>query len=627
MSECGVFMKFLSTRNRCGALTLLLVLGGIITFSSCQNNPETPKTEETRLPVGPLFQDMTSQTGIDFTYHTGEEVMNYAILESLGGGLALIDYDGDGLLDIFLPGGGYYAGPDKKQIKGLPSKLFKNMGHWRFKDVTAETGIDGQPNLYTHGAAVGDYDRDGWPDLLVTGYGRLVLFHNVPDGKGGRKFVDVTQETGLLTGKHFWSTSAAFADFDGDGYPDLYVCQYVNWSWENNPACSGYNAKVKRDVCPPKSFLSVPHALYQNDGKGHFVDVTEKSGIRCRSKDGKASARKAANPAHGSAEGAPVDGQDEDFGKGLGVLVVDVNDDHKPDIYVANDTTRNFLYINRSRPGTIRFEELGMEMGVAKDDFGNDNGSMGTDAGDPFGTGRASIWVANYEGELHALYKNVVQGSRHFFNYATRSSGIAAIGQLFVGFGTGFIDLDNDGWEDIIISNGHVIRHPYPAKLAQEPVLFWNENKGKFREIKILGGPYFQKGHRGRGLALGDLDNDGRLDVVVSHVEEPVAILRNISPSGNHWLGVELLGQGKRDLVGTRLVLEANGQKLTRFIKGGGSYMSASDLRRIFGLGQSSKAGKLTIEWATGEPRVETWDNLVIDSYHRLVQGTGTKQK
>jgi hypothetical protein len=577
------------------------------TPTTVQGEPDPPGSP----PLGPpLFQDMTAHSGIDHTYRNGFEANHYAILESLGGGVALIDYDGDGLLDIFVTGGGYFDGPDKKEIKGYPCKLYKNLGNWKFKDVTAEVGLD-QVLFYSHGAAVADYDRDGWPDLLVTGYGRLALYHNVADPKapGGRRFVEVTKEAGLL-GEHFWSTSAAFADFDGDGYPDLYVCQYVNWSWTNNPTCKGYHPSVPRDVCPPKQFQSRPHALYRNDGKGHFVDVTKEAGIR-------------------------VDRDEKDYGqgKGLGVVVVDVNGDGRPDIYVANDTSGNFLYINRSTPGHFRFDEVGTQWGVAVDDHTTATGSMGADAGDFNGTGWPSLWVTNYENENHGLYRNdghkSGQRDQVVFQFATQEAGIARFGQPYVGFGTGFLDLENRGWEDLFISNGHVIRYPKPTGVQQPPMLLRNDagpEGRRFNDISARGGSYFQAKHCGRGIAIGDLDNDGLPDVVISHLNEPVAVLRNVSPAGNHWLGVELMGHDRRDVVGAKLTLEVGDRKLTRFAKGGCSYLSSNDRRQLFGLGSVEKVGRLTVDWPSGEPRSQHWDNLPIDRYWRLVQGEATPQ-
>src|SRR5262249_1203760 len=233
--------------------------------------------------------------------------------------------------------------------------------------VTKEVGLD-QPLFYSHGAAAADYNNDGWPDLLVTGWGRLALFRNEPDAKGGRRFVEVTREAGLTDDP--WGTSAAWADLDGDDYPDLYVCHYVDWSWVNHPRCAGYSPAFERDVCPPKAFAALPHKLYLNNRDGTFTDVSKEAGLR-------------------------VERSDQEYGKGLGVLLVDVNGDRKPDIYVANDTVDNFLYLNESTPGKLRFQEVGVSAGVARDDNGVPNGSMGVDAADYDGTGRPSIWVTN----------------------------------------------------------------------------------------------------------------------------------------------------------------------------------------------------------------------------------------
>jgi hypothetical protein len=541
-------------------------------------------------PAGPAFYcDMTAESGINHTYHNGQEAGHLAILESLGGGVALIDYDGDGLLDIFVTGGGYYDGPDKKQIKGHPYRLYKNLGNWKFKDVTAEVGLD-KPLFYTHGCTVADYDRDGWPDLLVTGWGRVALFHNEPDGKGGRRFVDVTAKSGLDK-DNLWSTSAGWADFDGDGYPDLFVCHYVDWSFTNHPQCHYHDERLK-DVCPPKSFKALPPKLYRNNRNGTFTDVSEAAGLHTKT----------------ALENS----------KALGVVIVDINDDGRPDIYVADDTTDNLLYINH---GNMRFVEAGLSSGVARDINSQANGSMGTDAGDPDGTGRPSLWCVNYEKENHALYRN---DGNEVFTYATQVAGIAAIGQLYVGFGTGFLDVDNHGWEDIVIANGHVIRHPQGAGLKQYPVLMrnqGNQGKGHFTNMTTRGGSYFETMHMGRGLAIGDLDNDGIPDLVISHLNEPVAILRGMGDKDNHWLGVELARKDNADIVGAKVTVEVDGRTQTRFAKGGGSYLSSGDRRHLFGLGKSERVGRLTVTWPNGDPRSQSWDKVPIDRYHRLIQG------
>ncbi len=576
----------------------LLLVVSLLACWSCGPKPAERGPEEAPDPdlSGPdLFAEVAA-SGIRFSYRNGEEVTppHLAILESLGGGVALIDYDGDGLLDVFIPGGGYFDGPDKKQIKGHPCKLYRNLGGWKFQDVTREVGLDclagGQPWFYTHGAAVADYDRDGWPDLLVTGWGRVALFRNVPDGKAGRRFADVSGPAGLDKGIT-WATSAAFADLDGDGWPDLYVCQYVDWSFANHPSCN-YDGKTP-DVCPPKTFKGLPHKLYRNNAGAGFTDVSDTVGLH-----------------KGGA----------DASKGLGVIAVDLDGDGRPEIYVANDTTDNFLYVNDSQPGKLRLREEGLLAGVARDASGAANGSMGLDAGDYDGSGRPSLWVTNYENELHALYKNESGKDRVCFLHSTAAAGIAAIGQKYVGWGTGFLDVERRGWEDLFIANGHAIRHPYTegSSRRQKPVLLRNRD-GKFKDITPRGGPYFREAHLARGVALGDLDNDGTVDLVISHMNEPVVLLRNVAGEGRHWLGVELVRQGHSDLVGARVVLEAGGRTQTRFAKGGGSYASSGDRRLLFGLGDVGKIDRVTVVWPDG--RRQQWTGLAADRYHRLLQG------
>jgi hypothetical protein len=556
--------------------------------------PAPPGEPAETEPVGPdLFQDATAGSGISFTYRNGEEVQppHLAILESLGGGLAVIDFDKDGLLDLFLTGGGHYGGADKKQILGHPCRLYRNLGGWKFKDVTTEVGLEtlagGTSWFYTHGVAVADYDRDSWPDLLVTGWGRIALFHNEADAKGGRRFVDVSARAGLDQGIT-WTTSAAFADLDGDGWSDLYVCQYVDWSFANHPDCN-YDGKTP-DVCPPKRFKGLPAKLYRNNGGGTFTDVSSTAGL---------------NLGAGS--------------KSLGVVVADVNEDGKPEVYVANDTVANFFYLNKSEKGAIRLNEQGMLTGVALDGGGSPNGSMGVDVGDPEGTGKPAIWVTNYENEFHALYRNVSTADRVHFVFATPSSGIGAIGQKFVGWGTGFGDFDRDGWEDLFIANGHAIRFPTGTTRHQRPVMMQNRGNGKFVDVSRRGGDYFQRQHLSRGAVLADLDNDGRLDVVVAQTNDPVALLRNISADENHWVGVELAGRDHGDVVGARVMLQVGGRTQTRFAKGGGSYASSPDRRFVFGLGKEAKGVKLTVVWPDGTR--QEWADILVDRYHVATQG------
>lgn len=542
-----------------------------------------------------LFRDITSASGINFAYRNGTEAGHLSILESLGGGVALLDFDGDNKLDIFLVGGGFFEG---KEIRGRPCRLYRNLGGNKFEDVSSRLHIDGGLQarsasdgwFYSHGAAVGDYDRDGWPDLLLTGWDRVALFHNEPfdaaDPSKGRQLVDITRKAGLIS--HSWSSSAGWADFDGDGYPDLYVCYYVNWSFANHPRCGR-----PQDICPPKVFDGLPHRLFRNNRDGTFTDVSSEVPLR---------------------PGGP------DASKGLGVLLVDINGDGKPDIYVANDTADSFLYVNRCKPGHFRFEERGLVSGTARDDSGSPNGSMGVDAADYNQTGRPSLLVSNYENELHALYRNDCRGDKIVFQYASAIAHLAVLGRSTVGWGAGFLDLDRDGWDDLFIATGHAIRYPLSSggDPHQRPILLRNEG-GVFANISNQGGPYFRSTHLARGVAFGDLDDDGRIDLVISHLNEPVVLLHNETHTDYHWLGVELIGRDHADVVGAKLILEHDGRTQTHFAKGGGSYVSSSDRRHVFGLGKADKIDHLTVIWPNGER--QQWKNLAIDRYHRLVQG------
>jgi len=569
---------------------IFVLLGWAIIPVACgRREPFPPPSIPTagREDGGPaLFRDITAASGIDFTYRNGAEAGHLSILESLGGGVALLDFDGDGRLDIFLAGGGFFEG---KEIRGRACKLYQNRGDNTFEDVSTRLHLNGDW-FYNHGAAVGDYDRDGWPDLLLTGWDRLALFHNEPvdpsDASKGRQLIDVTRKAGLTA--RAWSSSAGWADFDGDGYPDLYICYYVNWSFANHPRCG-----QPADICPPKVFDGLPHKLFRNNRDGTFTDISNEAPLR---------------------PGGP------DASKGLGVLLVDINDDGKPDIYVANDTADSFLYVNRCMPGHFRFEERGLVSGTARDGGGSPNGSMGVDAADYDHSGRPSLFVSNYENELHALYRNVCRDDKILFQYASRQTGIAALGQSTVGWGTGFFDFDHDGWEDLFVATGHAIRYPPRSggDPRQRPILLHNQS-GVFTDITDQGGPYFRTAHLARGVAFGDLDDDGRIDLVISHLQSPVVLLHNETPTDHHWLGVELIGRDHADVVGAKLILECAGQMQTRFAKGGGSYASSGDRRHVFGLGKAEKIDRLTVIWPNGER--QQWKDLAINRYYQLVQG------
>ncbi len=572
-----------------GALTIAIAVGGFLYWKRAPSDKgeSPPPSGGPVAPVdaasGPIvFLDVTHDSGVQFGYRNGEEANHFSILESLGGGAALFDFDGDGLLDLFVTGGGYFGGADGKEIKGYPCRIYRNLGGCKFQDVTREAGLE-REWWYTHGVAVADFDCDGWPDLLVTGYGRLALFHNESTANG-RRFVDVTDKVGLNDSA--WSTSAGWADLDGDGYPDLYVCHYVDWSFANHPVCRGNARNIERDICNPERFQPLVHALFHNEKGKSFRDVSAKYGFK------------------------PT-------GCGLGVVLADINGDGLPDIYVGNDTNNNFLYYNRR--GSL--EERGALSGAAADETGRADGSMGVDVGDYDGSGRASIFVTNFQNEVHALYANL-GGER--FHHASRASGIAGLSRQLVGFGTAFVDFDNDGWEDLVFVNGHVWRYPVAGTPKQKPVLLQNvdqDGRRFFRDASARGGPFFQTPALGRGLAVGDIDNDGWPDLVVSNTNGTISILCNqpAATNANRWLGIKLVGRNNRDIVGSTVTIEGNTRNWTRFVKGGGSYLSSGDRRLLFGLGPSEQIKRVIVKWSWGE--TEIWDKLEANAYWELREG------
>jgi enediyne biosynthesis protein E4 len=530
------------------------------------------------------FSDVTERAGLSFTYHTGADVERYTLLETLGGGVGLIDFDRDGLLDIWLAGGGTISKEPADKIEAKRSAFFRNLGDWRFEEITDQVGLE-EATFYSHGCAVADYDLDGFDDLLITGYRGLALFHNEADEKGARRFRNVTQDSGL--DPTHWYTSASWADSDGDDDPDLYICRYVKWSLAEEPRCERGG---KRDVCPPEQFDALRHAFYRNDGDGKFTDLSETHLSRSD-------------------------------GRGLGVVIADLNADRRPDFYVANDASFNHLYLNEGNS----LRECAQLAGVAADESGTYDGSMGVDVADYDGSGRPSIWVTNFENEMPALYRNL--GS-DVFAHRSQASGIGALGRRMVGFGTGFLDFDNDGWEDLVAVNGHVYKHSLRAPIQQRAILLRNVDREGLRFFRSEHTPsgYFQRDLVGRGLALGDLNNDGWVDLVASHSDTPVVLLENTAASGDgrHWVGLDLIGARHRNVVGSTVIVETAKRKLTRFVKSGGSYLSSSDPRILIGL-DDEEPRKVTVQWAWGDK--QEWKELARDAYHRLIEGSGAVEQ
>lgn len=524
------------------------------------NAPET-----TAVPVPDTvasFRDRAARSGVSFTYRNGQEAGYFSIVESLGGGVGLLDWDRDGDLDLFLPAGGRFG--DDETIGGRPAGLFLNRGDWSFLDASVQTGTAGETARYSHGAAVGDFDSDGFPDVLVTGFGGVVLWRNLGDGT----FENVTVVSGLTD--TLWSSSAAWGDLDGDGHLDLYVAHYVNWSFKNNPYCPSKETG-KQDICPPRQFRPLPDTLFLSNGDGSFRDASEKSGL----------VQKGAT------------------GKGLGVMMCDIDSDGDLDVYVCNDTVPNFLYRNDGRG---QLEEVAMQSGAAVSETGVPEGSMGVDLGDYNLDGRLDLWVTNYERESIALYRN---DGRGMFRHVSHIAGLTTVGGLFVGWGTSFFDFDLDGDEDVFVSNGHVIRHPSEAPVRQLPLLFENTQGRRFANVAPGAGGYLAKPHMGRGVARGDLDGDGDIDLVICHTNEPVSVLENLTDRrGRHWLGVRLIGtspEGSRDAAGAIVTLRVAGMpNQTRQVKSGTSYASSNGPRLTFGLGDSTKVDLIRIRWPGG---------------------------
>ena len=590
-------------RNNRASLTLgsVTALGLALSIYGCSEetkNVDITKhkkndSERQTQPVLPetlaYFTDVTEQSGVSFTYRNGDEAGHFAILESLGGGVALFDYDNDGDLDLFLPGGGKF-GPEQ-QILGLPPAVFRNEGEFQFTDVTNECGLN-RAGYYSHGVAAADYNEDGFTDLLVTGYGGLLLYRNQGDGT----FVEVADAAALHDPT--WSSSAAWGDVDGDGFLDLYVAHYADWSFENHPFCDGPE-RGQREVCPPKEFRPLPDSFFMNNGEGSFRDVSREIGLVFE---------KTEKSGYGA-------------GKGLGVLSADLDLDGDLDFYVANDTVPNFLYRNN---GAGHLEEFGTFSGTALSDMGVSEGSMGVYLTDYNLDGYPDLWVVNYERESIGVYRNDGKCS---FQPVSQSSGVTAVGSLYVGWGTVFLDVDRDGDEDGFVSNGHVIRYPLNTPLRQLPLLFENtekNNRRRFVNVAPAAGTYLTEQHMGRGVAMGDIDEDGDVDLAVMHTNEPVSLLSNESRDQNHWLSLCLIGTASnRSAIGSRITISSARGEQTRQIIGGASYASTNDLRAFFGVGEDSVVDRVEIHWPSGAVQVLT--DVSVDQVVTVIELPSTE--
>ena len=547
-------------RRWLGAAVIFMMLGATVCLVfSCSRPVDPPAPAAPPAPSGPIFTDRTADTGINHSFRNGQEAGNLAILESLGGGVGLIDFDQDGLLDIFVTGGGFYDGPDKKEIKGHPCRLYKNMGNWKFKDVTAEVGLN-IDWFYTHGCAVADYDNDGFPDIFITAVGQNRLFRNT--GKGS--FVDVTQKAGLARRSAF-STSAMWVDYDRDGLLDLFVCNYVQWSPEHDVFCSpdGKN----KSYCTPEAYRGSTCWLFRNRGDGTFEDVTAKSGIFDTSS------------------------------KSLGVALIDYERNGWPDLIVANDTQPNKLYRNS---GNGTFEEMGVRSGIAFSEDGRARAGMGIDTADFLNAGASGLSITNFDNEMVALYRAAEPGA---FKDIALASGVGPASRNSLGFGCAFLDVDLDGRLDLAVVNGHIdptvrnIRSGY----AQPPHLFLNQGGGRFRDVASEAGTEFAAPKVARGLACGDFDNDGDVDLLITTNQGPALLYRNDVRNGHRSLRLRLTGtKSNRDGIGAVVRVRTPEGAQMQVVKSGSSYLSQSELAVTFGLGARDSAQVVVVEWPSG---------------------------
>jgi hypothetical protein len=568
------------------SLAILSLSANFTWAQSGHNAPSIPppgakSTKCSGRPV-PQLEDVTAASGITFT-HTSDPSKRY-IVESMSGGVVLIDYDRDGWPDIFFTN----APTVDMAIKGKKSLgvLYHNNHDGTFTDVTAKSGL--ATPCFGMGGAVGDYNNDGWPDIYETCLGGNVLYRNNGDGT----FTDVTAKAGVADGR--WSTGASFGDYDGDGYVDLMVVNYVDFHLNDLPGFGSAPFCKYRGIdvqCGPRGLRGAGDSLFHNNGDGTFTDVSKAAGVN-----------------------------DPPGYYGLGAVWADFNNTGRPDIYITNDSTPKYLYKNL---GNGKFQDIGLESGTAVSDDGSEQASMGIALGDYNHTGRPSISVTNFSDENDLLYRNDGDWNFKEDSYA---SGIALPSLPWVKWGTAFIDVDNDGWLDLIAVSGHVYPQvdslPSGGGYREPKLLNLNQRNGTFCDASDEAGPALKERRVSRGLAIGDLFNDGNMDVVVGDIDGAPMLLRNRGISGRHWVSFELTGtKSNRLALNARISIVAGGITQTDEIHSGGSYLSQNDLRVHFGLGSAEKIQSVTIHWPSG--KVETLSNLVADRYYSVLEGQG----
>ncbi len=533
------------------------------------------------------FTDITAKLGVNFRNLASHTSRKY-LVETMGGGVALFDYDNDGRLDLFLVNGAPLADPTAKSTipqKAGPqfwNRLYHQKRDGTFEDVTEKAGLQGWG--YGMGVAVGDYDNDGNADLYVTSYGGNRLYHNNGDGT----FTDVTEKAGVAGGG--WSTGAAWVDLDNDGLLDLIVLRYMEWDFAD--VWCGPHKDQLRSYCNPTLFPPVAPLVYHNDGDGHFTEVSKKLGL--------------AKP-----------------GKGLGVAIADYDRDGRIDVCVANDSMFQFLFRNK---GDGTFEEVGLMAGVSVDGEGGTYAGMGVDFADYDNDGLPDVLITDLGNQAYALYKN--NGDKSF-TYATYTSGLADITRPHSGWGFRFMDFDNDGWKDLLIAQGHDMDNvelSTPNLRYREPAALIRNVGGKFQDLSGTGGSVFGEPWVGRGMALGDIDNDGRLDAVITTNDGAVHILRNETPTQNRWLILNLVGhQSNRDGIGAEVKLTTSRGLQLQTVSTAGSYLSSSDKRVHFGLGSEAVVERVEIRWPSGI--VQTLKDVRGDQILRVDELRSTADK
>ena len=526
------------------------------------------------------FANRQSGSGVDFVLDN-DPTPEKPVIDSVLGGVALLDYDNDGYLDIFFTNGARISNLSKDSSK-FSNHLYRNNHDGTFTDVTDRAGLRGEG--YSMGVAAADYDNDGWTDLYITGVNRNTLYHN----NGNGTFSDLTELAGvggaLPDGKKPWSVSAAWVDYDNDGHLDLFVTNYLDWTPQNSRICG---PPGKRLSCHPSLYGGEPNILYHNNGNGTFTDVSVAMGIASQ------------------------------IGKGMGVAIADYDGDGWMDIFVANDKERNFLFKNRAGR---KFDEVGMESFVAFNDEGLPISSMGVDFRDWSNDGKPGLFVTALGGETFPLFRNEGNG---FFSADTYQAGVGFSSLKMSGWGVGIYDFDNDGYKDLFTANSHVNEINDPdsqQQYRQANAVFHNSRNGTFLDVSAAAGPAMQIPAVHRGAAFGDINNDGRVDVVVSTIGGVPEILVNTSPGNNHWISIETQGtHSNRDGIGTRIkIVSESGLIQYNHVTTAGSYASSSDKRAHFGLGKDTKIYEIELRWPSG--KVQIVRNVKVDQILKITE-------